>query len=139
MWLEDDVVFGGMSLYYSVNNEKDSREKDNSTYQHPINIISSYPPPSTISPTEITYGKDTFRKILQDGLYLIAEDLSVKKDRDRESFFYSMLLGAIITWIIQLVVSMVRKWKAAFENVPLKTTRNRKKTKKALLRKDSAQ
>lgn len=106
----------GISFYYTISDKEHSRdfEADNMEYKHPINLLNSYPQPSSISPTGLTYVGDEFKKILEDGLYFIAEDLSVKKQRDRDSFWYSLLLGALLSWSIQLVVSIVSGWKRAF-------------------------
>lgn len=119
LWTDESMA-SGISLYYTVGDEKDSNgdfETENTKFKHPINIVSSYPPPTTISPILLTYDKEAFKKIREDGLYLILEDLTAKKDRDKESFFYSLLLGAIISWAIQLIVSIVHKWKSAFSTV----------------------
>lgn len=122
LWTDESMA-SGISLYYTVGEEKDSNgnyEQQNTKFKHPINIVSSYPPPSTISPISLTYDKEAFKKIQNDGLYLILEDITAKKDRDKESFFYSLLLGAILSWAIQLIVSIVHKWKSAFSTVHAK-------------------
>lgn len=116
--LEEDAA-AGISFYYTISDDADSRdfEKDNMEYQHPINLISSYPKPTTVSPIGLSFEGEEFQTILKDGLYIIAEDLSAKKLRDVESFWYSLLLGAFISWIIQLIVSIIRNWKKAFAHL----------------------
>lgn len=123
--LEKDAR-AGISFYYTISEDKKSRdfEKDNMEYQHPINLISSYPKPTTVSPTGLSFEGEEFQTVLKDGLYIIAEDLSAKKLRDVEAFVFSLILGAFISWIIQLIVSIIMRWKKAFAHLGRKKQGN---------------
>jgi hypothetical protein len=46
-------------------------------------------------------------KIVKDGIYVIIEDLGMKRKNDRELFFCSVFLGLVVSYIIQLLVSLI--------------------------------
>lgn len=85
------------------------------SYEHPLNIINIFPQPTMITPSHISYLGEDIKKVLSnEGVYFIAEDITKKKLADRISFLYSFLLGVVVSLYIQLLTTLVLRWKKAF-------------------------
>ena len=84
-------------------------------YEHPLNIINIFPQPTKVTPSSILYlGEDVKKVLTSEGVYIIAEDITKKKLADRVSFLCSFLLGVIVSLYIQLLSTIVLRWKKAF-------------------------
>ena len=83
--------------------------KDNNSipYSSPIRMISVFPEPDYITPTSIKFSEN-FNQILEHGLYIIAEDISKKKKNDVDTFLNSVYMGLLISWLIQLLVGIIK-------------------------------
>lgn len=103
-----DVADGGLTFYYNVHQEG----LKTIPYPSPIKLISVFPEPDYITPTEIGFS-DSFDQILKHGLYFIAEDLSKTKDNQVRTFFNSVLMGIYISLFVQFFLGFLHnlsKW-----------------------------
>jgi len=100
--LVEDGKSGGVSFYYN-HFQDTSYGKPFST---PIRIVSVSPEPDYMTPTMMSFG-NSFDLILENGLYVIAEDLSKKRNYDVQSFLCSVFLGVVITLFVQVLLSLV--------------------------------
>jgi len=102
-YLEEDAS-GWLNFYYS---------RDTSLWNYsrhfaaPLNIVSVYPEPDIVTPTSFSFETHA-REILQNGLYVIMEDLSMKRQNERELFFCSVFLGVVASFIVQLFFSLLK-------------------------------
>lgn len=84
-------------------------------YEHPLNIINIFPRPTKVTPSSIVYmGEDLKKALSSEGVYIIAEDITKKKLADRISFLCSFLLGVVVSLYIQLITTIILRWKKAF-------------------------
>ena len=98
----------------------ETKEQNTEDYDHPLQILTVYPEPTSVTPSTISYIEEDFKKALENGVYLIAEDITKKRAADNWSFMTSVFLGAILSWIIQLIATIFSKWRKAFEH-PVKS------------------
>lgn len=101
---------GYLSFYYV----RDTVDVSSKPYSSPLNILSVYPEPDYVTPTKIYFEK-SIRDVLNTGVYIIAEDLSKKRDQDVRSFMCSVLLGVLIPFIVQLVLELIKYFKRKLE------------------------
>lgn len=110
----DDSDHGGSWLTMCYNADFNQETDNTKAYEHPLNIISVFPQPTSITPTEIAFmGKD-LERALGGGVYFIAEDISKKRVADRVSFICSIFLGAFLSMFLQLIAAIITRWKKAF-------------------------
>ena len=92
--------------YLSFDYVRDTLNLSDKPYSSPLSIINIYPEPDYVSPTRFYY-KESFNSVLDNGVYVIAEDLSKKRKQDVRSFMSSVLLGVVISFIVQLIIALV--------------------------------
>lgn len=95
---------GWLNFYYS----KDETDKDYSKHlSAPLRIVSVYPEPDIVTPDMICF-QEKMDVILQNGLFIILEDLSMKRRNDREMFLSSVFLGVVVSFLVQIIISLIR-------------------------------
>lgn len=79
----------------------------------PFEIKYVYPVPETITPSYIEYRGDiSIQHILQNrGIYLIYEDVMARNKANRISLQYTVLIGAIIAFMLDIIVNLIIKWR----------------------------
>lgn len=108
--LKCNVPVDSEALTFSYN--IDQNELKTIPYPSPIKLISVFPEPDYVTPTEIGFN-DSFNQILEHGLYFIAEDLSKTKQNQVRTFFNSVLMGVYISLFVQFLIGFFKdlaKW-----------------------------
>lgn len=94
-----------ISFYYTKDRTIDDKSKH---YSAPLNFISIEPKPDTVDLESFGYDSvSSLQMIKEKGIYVIMEDLGVKRKSDRQLFFCSVFLGLVVSFIVQLVVSLI--------------------------------
>lgn len=72
-----------------------------------------FPEPDIITPYEICYRSSKSQKALADngGIYLIIEDINAKNIVSRKSLQFSVLIGAMIAFMLDIIVNLILKWR----------------------------
>jgi hypothetical protein len=103
----DNISFDDSGSFINFYFTKDQTLEDKSKhYSAPLSIISIDPKPDSMDLDGFSYSTD-LGKIVKDGIYVIIEDLGMKRKNDRELFFCSVFLGLVVSYIIQLLVSLI--------------------------------
>lgn len=105
----DDIDFDGLtsgiSFYYSKDKTIDDKSRH---YSAPLNFITIDPEPDSRDLNSFAYGSvSSLQKIKEKGIYVIMEDLGVKRKSDRQLFFCSVFLGVVVSFIVQLIISLI--------------------------------
>lgn len=95
--------YGWFNFYYGRDTSRNDYSKHLSA---PINIVSVYPKPDVVTPSMICF-EESLPEILRNGLFIILEDLSMKRRNDRAMFMSSVFLGVVVSFFIQLLVSLI--------------------------------
>lgn len=74
---------------------------------------------TTIQPTPSKVGFDyvlyddpaQLREILSNGIYIEAEDVAMARQAERKAFLFSVLLGTLIAFMLDVIVTLVLKWR----------------------------
>ena len=78
----------------------------------PINYLNIWPTPDKVAPDCIEYNTiESITNAINNGIYISAENLTMRKLSDRNTFLYTLFLGVFATMFIDLIISLVRKWK----------------------------
>lgn len=89
-----------------------SRRDRNNKLKNPINYTNIWPMPDKVTPDLIAYNtNESVINAIQNGVYISAENINVRKKSDRRTFLYTLFLGIFITMLIELIISLTRKWK----------------------------
>ena len=97
-------AIGHLNFVYS----RDTTKYDYS-FHHPapLQVISVYPEPDFVTPDSFSF-ESNLDEILEHGLYIILEDLSKKRENDRTMFICSVFLGVVVSFFVQLVISLIK-------------------------------
>ncbi|GEM_PF-4347543 len=81
----------------------------------PMNYINIYPEPDVINPQYIIYNsKEKLDKIINNrGFYIFAENLEAKKVNELRNYLYTLLLGSLLAFAVDLFFRLLRNWKKA--------------------------
>lgn len=83
-----------------------------STLLHPISFKTIQPTPSKIGLNYIEYDDlATINEILNSGIYIAAEDVEGARHATKLSFIYSVLLGTIIAFMLDILIQLILKWR----------------------------
>lgn len=76
----------------------------------PLNIIQCIPDSYTYSPTSgLVF---PIQDVVQNGgIYFLAENISKKTTSERDVFFSSILLGASLAFLIDIIINLIIKWR----------------------------
>lgn len=70
------------------------------------------PTPSKIGLESIEYNDiETINEILKSGIYIAAEDVEKARNANKLSFLYSVLLGTIIAFMLDILIQLILKWR----------------------------
>lgn len=95
------------SIQGSVNINLSSHRRPNNS---PLHIVNAAPINYTYTPNGgISF--DIKDIINGGGVYILAEDINKKTKTDRDIFFYSIMLGAAIAFLLDVLVNLVIKWR----------------------------
>lgn len=83
----------------------------NETYS-PVNIINVFPEPTYVSPSFLVYKDEELKKVIENnGFTFLGEDMGMKKRTERSTFIWTVLFGTAIATTIEILVSLILKWK----------------------------
>lgn len=78
----------------------------------PMTVESIYPQPTELTIENIIYrGKDVEKVFEQGGVYVTAVDPIKKANGDRMEFLWTVLIGTIIAFSLDIIVQLVIKWR----------------------------
>lgn len=70
------------------------------------------PSPSKVGLDYIVYDDPTqIRDILNNGIYIEAEDVALARKAERHAFLFSVLLGTLIAFMLDVIVNLILKWR----------------------------
>lgn len=84
-----------------------------STQYQAIEIKYVNPQPDVITPFGIEYNRreSIDQILLNKGIYVVYDDINVRNESNRKSFQYSILIGTILTFLLDIIVNLILKWK----------------------------
>lgn len=81
----------------------------------PYDIQTVKPEPRNNCPWWISYwnteNEDAINEVLKNGLYISTVNRDLKQKKDREAFLYSVLLGALISFLFSILIDLFTKWR----------------------------
>ena len=86
----------------------------------PYDIQMVKPEPASNCPWHLFYGvyrKDSInvvnevQDVVDHGLYISTVNRELKQKKDRESFFYSILIGALVSFLFSILINLFIKWR----------------------------
>lgn len=84
----------------------------------PFDVKYVFPQPDVITPSEIRYNSNESLKRLfkNGGVQFIVEDIAAHNKVNRQAFLFTVLIGAIITFMLDIIVVLIRKWRRLHSN-----------------------
>lgn len=84
----------------------------------PYDIKYVFPEPDIVTPFYLEYSnsKSVQRIIDNKGVYLVYEDVVARNKANRISLQYSILIGAIIAFMLDIIVNLILKWRRLSRN-----------------------
>ena len=84
----------------------------------PFDVKYVFPQPDVITPSEIRYNSNESLKRLfkNGGVQFIVEDIAAHNKVNRQAFLFTVLIGAIITFMLDIIVVLIRKWRRLRSN-----------------------
>lgn len=84
---------------------------------NPIQITNIFPQPTYWSVNEIEYrGKEKIAEVLENqGLIFYGINYAKKANSERKVFLYTILLGAVLAFLFDVIVNLIIKWKKLSE------------------------
>ena len=110
---------GTLTFNYHIGQE----DMKDIAYPFPMKLVSVYPEPDVVSPTEIKVSSN-FDQLLENGFYFIAEDLSKSQDNAVRTFLNSVLMGVYISFFIQFLIGLVKDFSQWLNIRSRKSTEN---------------
>lgn len=111
--IPDSVILKStsISIEWGDSNSKDNRITKMTTNPMRINYI--YPEPDNMNFSTIIYStQEKMREVCKNGGVVIqAEDIELVNRRNRLAFIYSILLGAVIAFWIDVLIHVIVKWR----------------------------
>ena len=82
-------------------------------YNNPIAFEHIYPEPSILTPTKVAYiGKDKVNEVINNtGISISGTDIKAKSQTDKKIFLYTVLIGTILAFMLDVLVELVIKWR----------------------------
>lgn len=92
--------------------QKDSKNISNYPYFNvPYELIDAKPEPETNHPYSLIFGGESFKSAIQRGVYLKFVNRDLLQQKDRDAFFYSVMFGALFTFILTVLIELLTKWR----------------------------
>ncbi len=82
-------------------------------YNNPIAFEHIYPEPSILTPTKVAYiGYDKVNEVINNtGISISGTDIKAKSQTDKKIFLYTVLIGTILAFMLDILVELVIKWR----------------------------
>ena len=102
----DSIVKGCLSIYFGIENDLNGSID-------PYEIKYVHPQPDVITPFKIEYSspKSINSILTNNGIYLIIENIHAKNIIDTKRTQYSVLIGALIAFMLDIIVNLILKWR----------------------------
>lgn len=110
---------GVSCLYFEYNNDARQETDYQHSFKHPLMVTTVFPKPTILTPSKFIYKGQELEDALRSGVYFLGEDIAKKRRADIISFIYSVVLGAAISWLVQLIISIFSLWKIAFRKTKM--------------------
>ena len=80
---------------------------------NPFDVKYVFPQPDVITPSEIRYNSyESIKRLFRNGgVQFIIEDINARNKVNRHAFLFTVLIGAIITFMLDIIVVLIRKWR----------------------------
>lgn len=131
-----DIYYG----YEKITNSKQSRFERRSallkgdkleqrTVERPFEIRTVIPEPDIITPFYISYNSaESQKRILQNGgIYLQVQDIDKQNEVDLRMMQYTILIGAIIAFMLDIIVNLILKWRRLAKKIQLEDEKDKNK------------
>ena len=101
-----------LSSYFRIQLGNIEIDNDKNEYK-PFEIKYIYPEPDIVTPSYVEYNTiQSVEKLLKNhGVYLIYEDTMARIKANRISLQYTVLIGAIIAFMLDIIVNLILKWR----------------------------
>ena len=107
----DEVNLNDRSII-KIKYNKVEKENAQNGIERPLVLDKIMPEPTSKSMTEIVYrGKELDEVIRQRGIYISGQDPLKKASAEKMNVFYTVLVGTIIAFILDIIVNLVIKWR----------------------------
>lgn len=82
-------------------------------FTNPIAFDHIYPEPSRVTPTKVLYmGYDKVKEVIDNtGISISGTDIKAKTTSDKKIFLYTVLIGTILAFMLDVLVELVIKWR----------------------------
>ena len=82
-------------------------------FENPITVENIFPEPSVFTPTKIAYlGYDKVKQVLDNtGIRISGIDINAKSKSDKTIFLYTVLIGTLLAFMLDILVELVIKWR----------------------------
>lgn len=77
----------------------------------PYELIDAKPEPVSNRPYFLYYHDESFKDAIERGVYLKFVNRSLLQKKDHNAFFYSVIFGAIISFILTVLIELLTKWR----------------------------
>lgn len=106
--MDDDVTLNNQSKVVIKYNDFVNKDSIN----RPLVFDEIIPTPTYKNLSEIVYeGEELAQVIKGKGIYISGTDLQKKENVEKAIFFYTVLIGTIIAFILDVIVQLVLKWR----------------------------
>lgn len=82
-------------------------------FLNPISIDKIIPEPSMVQPDRLAYiGNQKVQEVLRNqGIYFMGVDLLEKNKAEKKIFLYTILIGTLLAFILDILVELIIKWR----------------------------
>lgn len=110
----DALEDNGLNYIAIDYNSKDTTGR----FTEPLNILNISPQPDQLRPDRIIYHTpESIRQVIDNGgIYLIAENINIKRTSQHVSFIASLIAGAALSLIAQIIINLIKKGRIFFGN-----------------------
>lgn len=83
------------------------------SFLNPISIDKIIPEPSMVQPNRLAYiGNQKVQEVLRNqGIYFMGVDLLEKNKAEKKVFLYTILIGTLLAFILDILVELIIKWR----------------------------
>lgn len=105
---EEKASKGDYGFHIWLNNKYDSLMLG----YMPYDVISVKPEPDTFNPYYINYSTpEKVEEVLKKGIYISVVNRDLKNELDKSSFLRSVWIGALVSFILSVIIIILTKWR----------------------------
>ena len=78
----------------------------------PYDVVAIKPEPDRNKPYHIEYiSAEKIREVIEKGIYISTVNRDLKAKKDRDEFLYSVMLGALASFLLTIGIELLTKWR----------------------------